>query len=212
MPAQPKSVSSRRADHVADTRGALLDAARTLFASRGYAATGTEDIVSAARVTRGALYHHFRDKADLFAAVMEQCAKEMAERLIEQETRRAAAEHQEDTWSLLRTGFQSFLDACADPDFQRIVLIEGPAVLGHSAWDALVEQHGYVLLEEVLSQAAAEGRIDPLPLRPLTRMLSALISEASLYIARSRDQERAREEAGTVLDRMLVGLRRGEDG
>ncbi|WP_030904270.1 TetR/AcrR family transcriptional regulator [Streptomyces sp. NRRL F-5126] len=211
MPAQPKSVSSRRADHVADTRGALLDAARTLFASRGYAATGTEDIVSAARVTRGALYHHFRDKADLFAAVMESCAKEMAERLIEQETRRAAAEHQEDTWSLLRTGFQSFLDACADPDFQRIVLIEGPAVLGHSAWDALVEQHGYVLLEEVLSQAAAEGRIDPLPVRPLTRMLSALISEASLYIARSQDQERARDEAGAVLDRMLVGLRRGGD-
>jgi AcrR family transcriptional regulator len=209
MSAQPKPVSSRRADHVADTREALLGAARTLFASRGYAATGTEDIVSAARVTRGALYHHFRDKADLFTAVMERCAREMADRLIEQETRRAEAEHQEDTWSLLRTGFQSFLDACADADFQRIVLIEGPAVLGHSVWDALVEKHGYVLLEEVLSQAVAEGRIDPLPVRPLTRMLGALISEASLYIARSEDQERARADAGAVLDRMLIGLRRG---
>jgi AcrR family transcriptional regulator len=207
MPAHSRSATSRRSDHVADTRDALLDAARSLFASRGYAATGTEDIVSAARVTRGALYHHFRDKADLFTSVMEQCAREMAERLIQQETRRAELEHQ-DTFGLLRTGFQSFLDACADADFQRIVLIEGPAVLGHSAWDALVEKHGYVLLEEVLTQAVQEGGIDPLPVRPLTRMLGALISEASLYIAHAGDQEQARKEAGAVLDRMLAGLRR----
>jgi AcrR family transcriptional regulator len=202
-----ESVRSRRAEHVADTRQALLRAARELFASRGYAATGTEDIVAAARVTRGALYHHFRDKADLFGSVMEQCAREMAERLIEQETRRAEL-HQQDSWSLLRTGFQSFLDACADTDFQRIVLIEGPAVLGHSAWDALVEQHGYGLLAEALGQAAREGRIDPLPVRPLTRMLGALISEASLYIARAEDQATARDEAGAVLDRILEGLKR----
>ncbi|MFD0331131.1 TetR/AcrR family transcriptional regulator [Streptacidiphilus monticola] len=116
---------SRRADHTADTRRALVGAARTLFAERGYAATGTEDIVAAAQVTRGALYHHFKDKADLFRAVMGECAQEMAERLVEQETLRAQ-EQTGDAWSLLRTGFQSFLDACNDPDFQRIVLIEGP--------------------------------------------------------------------------------------
>jgi AcrR family transcriptional regulator len=207
MAVHPRSAPSRRADHVADTREALLKAARCLFASRGYAATGTEDIVGAARVTRGALYHHFRDKADLFTSVMEQCAREMAERLIEQETRRAELGRQ-DTWSLLRTGFQSFLDACADADFQRIVLIEGPAVLGHSAWDALVEKHGYVLLAEALAQAEQEGDIDPLPVAPLTRMLGALISEASLFIARADDQERARKDAGAVLDRLLVGLHR----
>ncbi|MFI6348661.1 TetR/AcrR family transcriptional regulator [Streptomyces sp. NPDC050560] len=200
---------SRRAEHVADTREALLEAARGLFAGKGYAATGTEDIVGAARVTRGALYHHFRDKADLFRGVMERCAREMAERLIEQEIRRAEL-HPQDSWTLLRTGFQSFLDACADPDFQQIVLIEGPAVLGHSAWDELVEKHGYGLLAEALTQAAEEGRIEPLPVRPLTRMLGALISEASLYIARSEDHARAREEAGAVLDRMLMGLRREE--
>ncbi|AEW97794.1 transcriptional regulator, TetR family [Streptantibioticus cattleyicolor NRRL 8057 = DSM 46488] len=188
-----------------DTRRALLSAARRLFADRGYAATGTEDIVTAARVTRGALYHHFRDKADLFRAVMAECAQEMAERLVEQEVRRAE-EHPGDAWQLLRTGFQSFLDACTDPDFQRIVLIEGPAVLGHSAWDALVERHGYGLLAEALTEAIAEGRVDPLPVRPLTRMLAALISEASLYIARADDHEEARREAGAVLDRLLTGL------
>ncbi|CCB78112.1 MULTISPECIES: TetR/AcrR family transcriptional regulator [Streptomycetaceae] len=201
----PHLPSSRRAEHVTDTRRALLSAARRLFADRGYAATGTEDIVTAARVTRGALYHHFRDKADLFRAVMAECAQEMAERLVEQEVRRAE-EHPGDAWQLLRTGFQSFLDACTDPDFQRIVLIEGPAVLGHSAWDALVERHGYGLLAEALTEAIAEGRVDPLPVRPLTRMLAALISEASLYIARADDHEEARREAGAVLDRLLTGL------
>jgi AcrR family transcriptional regulator len=196
---------SRRADHTADTRRALVGAARTLFAERGYAATGTEDIVAAAQVTRGALYHHFKDKADLFRAVMGECAQEMAERLVEQETLRAQ-EQTGDAWSLLRTGFQSFLDACNDPDFQRIVLIEGPAVLGHSAWDALVEQHGYVLLAEELTRAIAEGDIEPMPVAPLTRMLAALISEASLYIARAEDHVLARQEAGAVLDRLMDGL------
>jgi AcrR family transcriptional regulator len=196
---------SRRSDHVADTRKSLVAAARTLFAERGYAATGTEDIVAAARVTRGALYHHFRDKAALFRAVMGECAQEMAERLVEQETRRAE-QHPGDAWQLLRTGFQSFLDACNDPDFQRIVLVEGPAVLGHSAWDALVEEHGYLLLAEALTGAIQEGRIEALPVPPLTRMLAALISEASLYIARAEDHDLARQEAGAVLDRLLAGL------
>jgi len=71
---------TRRDEHVADTRQALVDAARTLFTEQGYAATGTEEIVAAARVTRGALYHHFHDKSDLFHAVMEQIAREVAER------------------------------------------------------------------------------------------------------------------------------------
>ena len=203
----PRIRRSRRADHVADTRRALVCAARELFAERGYTATGTEDIVGAANVTRGALYHHFKDKADLFRTVMAECASEMAERLVAQETARAE-EEQGDAWQLLRSGFQSFLDACNDRDFQRIVLVEGPAVLGHSAWDALVEEHGYVLLAEALTEAIAEGNIEPLPIAPLTRMLASLISEASLYIARAEDHVLARQEAGLVLERMLTGLGR----
>jgi len=202
----PGGSGSRRTEPPTDTRRALVDAARTLFAERGFAATGTEDIVSAARVTRGALYHHFRDKADLFRVVMAQCAQQMAERLVEQETRRAEAAAADDSWQLLRSGFQSFLDACTDADFQRIVLIEGPAVLGHETWDALVEEHGYGLLAQALTQAVREGRIDDLPVQPLTRMLASLISQASLYIARSADPATARAEAGRVLDRLLAGL------
>jgi AcrR family transcriptional regulator len=198
----------RKAEHKADTREALVTAGRTLFAERGYAATGTEDIVAAARLTRGALYHHFSDKADLFRAVMERSARDMAEHLIETETARAVAHPEQDAWTMLRLGFQSFLDACSDTDFQRIVLIEGPAVLGHSVWDSLVDQHGYVLLAEVLTVAMREGSIDELAVQPLTRMLAALISEASLYIARAEDQATAREETGQALDRLLAGLER----
>lgn len=198
----------RKADHMADTREALIAAGRELFAARGYTGTGTEDIVAAARVTRGALYHHFSDKADLFRAVMERSAQDMAQRLITQETARAEDHPEHDAWATLRLGFQSFLDATADPAFQRIVLVEGPAVLGHSAWDALVDQHGYALLAAVLTDAMREGSIDELAVQPLTRMLAALISEASLYIARAEDQPRAREESGQALDRILAGLER----
>ncbi|WP_037570104.1 TetR/AcrR family transcriptional regulator [Phaeacidiphilus oryzae] len=203
--ARIRATRRRRDDHVADTRSALVQAARELFADRGYSATGTEDIVAAARVTRGALYHHFKDKADLFRAVMTESAQEMAERLVAQEIRRAE-QHPGDSWQLLRDGFQSFLDACTDHDFQRIVLVEGPAVLGHDAWDKLVEEHGYVLLAEALTESIQEGRIEPLPVAPLTRMLASLISEASLYIARAEDTGKARADAGAVLDRLLAGL------
>jgi AcrR family transcriptional regulator len=102
---------TRRDEHVADTRQALVDAARTLFTEQGYAATGTEEIVAAARVTRGALYHHFHDKSDLFRAVMEQIAREVAEHLIDAELSRPAAPSQPpaDAWDEVRDGLRAFL-------------------------------------------------------------------------------------------------------
>jgi AcrR family transcriptional regulator len=200
---------TRRDEHVADTRQALVDAARTLFTEQGYAATGTEEIVAAARVTRGALYHHFHDKSDLFRAVMEQIAREVAEHLIDAELARPAASSQPsaDAWDEVRDGLRAFLDLCVvTDDFQRIVLVEGPAVLGHEAWDDLVARHGSNLLAEWLSRAVERGRIAPLPIEPLTRLLIAMISESSLYIARAADRPAARAAMGTVLDRLLHGL------
>ena len=210
---------------MADTRQALVDAARTLFTQQGYATTGTEEIVAAARVTRGALYHHFQDKADLFRAVMEQIAREVAEHLIDAELSRPAASPPgppaasppgppaapppADAWDEVRDGLRAFLDLCVvTDDFQRIVLVEGPAVLGHEAWDDLVARHGSNLLAEWLSRAVEQGRIAPVPIQPLTRLLIAMISESSLYIARADDRPAARREMGTVLDRLLTGLER----
>lgn len=195
---------NRRDQHVADTRQALVDAARTLFTEQGYAATGTEEIVAAARVTRGALYHHFHDKTDLFRAVMEQIAREVAEHLIDAEL---AGPPAADAWDEVRDGLRAFLDLCVvTDDFQRIVLVEGPAVLGHEAWDELVARHGSNLLAEWLSRAVEQGRIAPVAIQPLTRLLIAMISESSLYIARADDRSAARQEMGTVLDRLLTGL------
>jgi AcrR family transcriptional regulator len=199
---------SRRAEPTPDTRQALITAARRRFAEQGYAATGTEEIVSDAQVTRGALYHYFRDKAALFRTVMEQVATEVAEQLVAGELARDA-EEPSDAWTQLRTGFQSLLDfSTAASDFQRIVLIDGPAVLGNNAWDELVERHGYRLLSEWLERAVAEERIDPLPVGPLTRLVAALLSEASIYIAGAADPDSARVEMGIVLDRLLGGLGR----
>jgi AcrR family transcriptional regulator len=196
---------TRREQHVADTRQALVDAARRLFTEQGYAATGTEEIVAGARVTRGALYHHFRDKTDLFRAVMEQVAREVAEDLIN-----AGLSDNEGggpAWGEIRDGLRAFLDLCiATDDFQRIVLVEGPVVLGPEAWDDLVARHGSNLLAQWLSRAIDEGSITPVPVQPLTRLLIAMISESSLYIARASDRAAARSEIGHVLDRLMDGL------
>ena len=198
---------SRRDQHVADTRKALTDAARRLFTQQGYGATGTEEIVAAARVTRGALYHHFRDKTDLFRAVMEQVAREVAEDLVSSGL--VAAEGAPgDAWAEVRAGLSAFLDLCVvTDDFQRIVLVEAPAVLGREAWDDLVAQHGSNLLAQWLSRAIAEGAIEEVPVQPLTRLLIAMIAEASLYIAQAEDRAAARQAVGTTLDRLLDGLR-----
>jgi AcrR family transcriptional regulator len=202
------SVKSRRAEHVLDTRAALVQAARELFAQKGYAGTGTEEIVARARVTRGALYHHFGDKAGLFRAVMATVAAELAERLVSQEL-----SHQPNdasgAWGQLREGVQEFLDACIGSDFQRIVLIDGPAVLGPGAWSDLVEQHGMGLLRTWLQRAIDDHQIDPLPVEPLARLLAALFGDASMYIGQAADPARARRETGTTIDRILSGLRSG---
>jgi AcrR family transcriptional regulator len=194
---------ARRAEHAADTRGALLAAARRLFADNGFDGTGTEQIVAVARVTRGALYHHFRDKADLFRAVMAEAAGDVATRLIDEQL----AADAESPLAEIRDGVSAFLDVCVDGDFQRIVLVDGPRVLGADAWEELVERYGRSILEEWLARCVQAGDLDAVPVRSLARLLIAMLTEASLAIARAADPAAERVELGAVLDRMLVGLR-----
>lgn len=202
---QPPRTQQRRAEHAADTREALIAAARRLFAAHGYDGTGTEQIVAEARVTRGALYHHFRDKADLFRAAMAEAAAEVALRLTDEQLAAEAASPLDD----IREGVSAFLDVCVGGDFQRIVLVDGPRVLGGQAWDELVDRYGRGLLEEWLTRAAQAGDTDPLPAGPLARLLIAMLTEAGLAIARAADPAGARAELGQVLDRLLTGLRPG---
>lgn len=201
--AQGRQAQGRRAEHASDTRAALLSAARRLFASHGYDGTGTEQIVAEARVTRGALYHHFRDKADLFRAVMAEAAGEVAGQLTGEHIDGLSGSAFED----VRAGVSEFLDVCVAGDFQRIVLVDGPRVLGTDAWDELVDRYGRSLLEEWLSRAVNAGDIQPVPVPPLARLTIAMLTEASLAIARSPDPGRTRAEMGATLDRLLTGLR-----
>src|SRR5690348_3168479 len=136
------------------TRRLLVTAARRLFGARGFAGVGTEEIVRAAGVTRGALYHQFRDKEDLFAAVFEQVEGELIKRIGE-----VAAVHAADPLTELRVGAETWLDACAEPEVLRIVLLDAPAVLGRERWREIALRYGLGLVVAALQLAMDAGQI-----------------------------------------------------
>lgn len=142
-----------KAEQSAATHAELIAAAKDLFAERGYAGVGTEEIVQRARVTRGALYHHFCDKEDLFRAVYELVETVLSHSIRRQLAARSGAEPME----LLRAGVGAFLDECTDPAFARIALIDAPAVIGWTDWRAVDERHGLGLVVAGLEAAMASG-------------------------------------------------------
>jgi AcrR family transcriptional regulator len=143
----------KNVDRSAATRGRLVSVARALFAADGYAATGTEAILDGAGVKRGALYHHFRDKADLFEAVCRQLAEEAVVAI------REAAARETTPFDALVAGSLGWFDAMLRPDVRRILIIEAPGVLGWERWNALDAQHGFGLLRQGVAAALAEGAI-----------------------------------------------------
>jgi AcrR family transcriptional regulator len=183
------------------TRGALIDAARELFAERGYAAVGTEQIVARGGVTRGALYHHFRDKKDLFRAVHEQ----LEEGLVASVGERIAGI--DDPWELLVTGLRAFLDACTDPALMRISLLDAPGVLGWAEWREIDARHGLGLVSFGLRNAMDRGLFREQDVRPLAHLLIGAMTEAAMVIANASDHEAARREVEPPLLALLDGLR-----
>ncbi|HWM96566.1 MAG TPA: helix-turn-helix domain-containing protein [Streptosporangiaceae bacterium] len=177
-----------------------MTAARTLFGAHGYAEVGTEEIVRAAGVTRGALYHQFRDKADLFATVAEEVEAEIAERIA------GAAGGEADPVGALRSGTRLFLDACAEPEVERIILLDAPAVLGWEAWRDLAGRYGLGLVQLGLQAAMEAGAIVPQPIAPLAHVLIGALNECALYVARAEDPAAAREQCVAILDGILRGL------
>lgn len=184
------------------TTAALVAAARALFADRGYAAVGTEEIVKAAGVTRGALYHHFKGgKEELFRAVLVQLSAELMQQVM------AAAGAQTDPFEELVAGTEAFLDASMTPEIQRVMLIDGPAVLGWEVWRSIDSEHGLGLLEAALQNAMDAGALMPAPTRAVAHVLIAALDEAAMVVARSDDQATARAEMGQTVRRLLEGLR-----
>jgi AcrR family transcriptional regulator len=182
------------------TRNSLVDAARRLFVDRGYHATSTEDVVALAGVgTRGALYHHFADKRALFVAVFE---------AVEESLVAAAGVQIEEgpPLEMLRTGLLGFLDASLTPEVQRVLLIDGPAVLGWQEWRAVEERYGLGGIRAMLELAVADGSLPRQPVGVLAHLLLAAADEAALFIANADDPVVARDEAVAALDRMIGAL------
>ena len=182
------------------TRGALTEAATKLFGERGFNDTPTEEIVRAAGVTRGALYHHFTDKEDLFRAVFEGIEAQLVKRAAE------AVDRSDNLKAGLLAGCNEFLDACLEPEVQRIALIDGPAVLGWDEWRRIDERYALGLITIGIEAAIGEGVIDPQPARPLAQMLLGALTEGAMLIARSKDVTTTRAEVGAIVERLLAGL------
>lgn len=199
------NVKRTQAERSGATRAALIDAARPLFAERGYAGVGTEEIVRAAGVTRGALYHHFEGKRELFEAVYEQIEIELAERIASGALQANASS----PLAAMKAGAEMFLLAATDPETQQIVLLDGPSVLGWDRWREIATEHGLGLIEATLQAAVEAGEIDSQPVRPLAHVLMGALDEAAMLVARADDAERMRAEVGRTLDALLDGLSRG---
>jgi AcrR family transcriptional regulator len=198
------NVKRTQAERSGATRAALIDAARPLFADRGYAGVGTEEIVRAAGVTRGALYHHFDRKRELFEAVYEQIEIELAERIATGALRANASS----PLAAMKAGAEMFLLAATEPETQRVVLLDGPAVLGWDRWREIATEHGLGLIEATLQAAVEAGEVASQPVRPLAHVLMGALDEAAMLVARADDAERMRAEVGRTLGALLDGLSR----
>jgi AcrR family transcriptional regulator len=190
-----------REEQAVTTRTELLRVARELFAARGYADVGTEEIVRAAHVTRGALYHHFEDKRDLFRAVHNQLADDLLQQIVAQTAGSA------DAMEALARGVRAFLDICEDPAVIRISHLDAPAVLGWAEWREVDAEHWLGVLTMALGEAMDAGLLRRADVQPLAHMLMGAMVEASMMIANAPDPAAARAEVEGPLLALLEGLR-----
>ena len=175
-----------------------MAAARRLFTERGYDAVSAEEIVRAAGVTLGALYHHFGGKRDLLEAVYKRLEAESTERV----ARIVLGSELDSPLEAMKAGVEAFLDECAEPELQRIALHDAPAVLGWDRWREIAAANGLGLIEASLTAAIEAGEIRPLPVKPMAHLLMGALDEAAMLVARSEDP-RSRSEVTAVLLALL---------
>lgn len=194
---------SKHAARSAATRGALIAAARPLFGERGYAGVGTEEIAQAAGVTRGALYHQFADKRELFRAVVEDVETDLMSRIGD----RVAAADPADPLGALAEGAEVLIDSVIEPDIRRIAALDAPSVLGWEAWREVSERHGLGLILAAITGAIEQGSLPDQPVRPLGHLLLGAFNEGAMYVALADDVAAAREQTLTALRGLLNALR-----
>jgi len=195
------SVKTRRDLYKESTRRGILRAARRLFAEKGYSATTLVAVGRAAKVTTGALYHHFKGKKDLFRAVAEGIEAEILERVgIETQNIR-------DPWSKLEMGISAMLDICREPDIRRIVLLDAPNVIGGTEWREIELRHGYGAMYQALTALQTLGVIRSLPVNVLAPMLLGAMIEGANSVAAAQDKGAALADAKEAISLLLQGLR-----
>lgn len=195
----PEQPGTLRAEQVAQTRAALVTAGRRLFGEHGFAGTSVEDLAREARVTTGALYHHFSTKTALFEAVFEQAHADVMA-ASGQDAREAP-----DEIEFLARGFESFLDAVLEPDIQQIIVIDGPAVLGPARFTELDERGAVDVIVAALQQAAAAGRLHIDDPETTTRLLLGALTRGAMLIATSPEPTETRSAVANAMRALLAG-------
>jgi AcrR family transcriptional regulator len=191
-----------QAERSAATQEALLGAARRLWGDRGYAAVSTPEIVRAAGVTRGAMYHQYPDKAKLFLAVLEAVETDVIERLgaavVARKPRTPAA--------ALRIAADAWLDIASEPEVRQLVLLDAPSVLGWAGFREISLRYGLGMTEQLLTAAIDAGEIKRQPTRPLATVMIGALDEAAMSIANAEDPEQEKTDVRKVIHNLIDGL------
>lgn len=195
------NVRRTQAERTEATQEALIAAARQLFTERGYEDVGTEEIVRAAGVTRGALYHHFGGKANLLDAVYARIEAESTERV----ARVVLGSELHSPLDAMKAGIEAFLEECLKPELRQIALHDAPAVLGWERWREIGAANGLGLIEASLGAAIEAGEIRRLPVQQTAHLLMGALDEAAMVLARD-ERPQARAEVTEVLVTLLEGF------
>ncbi|MCM3782406.1 TetR/AcrR family transcriptional regulator [Neobacillus mesonae] len=190
----------RKKEEANETNSKLLLVGRKHFIERGYAEATLEEIVSEAQLTRGALYHHFGNKKGLFTAVLETIQTEIGHRV------ESEASLSNDPWDQLIMGCRAFVTSAVEPQNRRILLIDGPSVLGWEVWRKMDEENSMQHLREQLQIMQQQGQLKPVPIEAMTHFLSGALNESALWIAQSSDDQ-SLEDTMTVITHFLQGFK-----
>lgn len=196
---------SRRLEYSESTRDALVDSAVDLFTKRGYASTSLDEVAKRARVTKGALYHHFSGKQALFEAAFESVETSVMTRLAE------IVGGPGEPWDRAMNGIRHYIQICLDPSYQRIVVHEAPVVMGWERWREAEDHFSFGVVRTGIQALVDAGEIDDLPVETTARLLFGALTAGATTIARSAEPKRAGAEVSTTIIRMLERLRRPEN-
>lgn len=185
-----------RAAQGAATQKTLRRQARKLFTKKGYSGANTEALVESAQVTKGALYHHFANKKELYHAVVEDVERELVEKI-------EAAGAGKKPWDRLRAMCHAYLESCRDPALARMLVLEAPVVLGWKTWCNLEQKYEVAAFARCLGEAGALSE----PAETLAQVILGALTTGARVIATSPDPEKARAEVERTVDRLLAGLR-----